>query len=172
MWEPRPLTPLYVMTTFYCLRFETPPTWRTRSAYLYPTGTGWPSYTPRHWVPFPSPFSTRRATVEVFDCATTRATKLIASIVFLITIFHWQNRKHSFQQHPSCCRRVFTDPLLINGLHDIVVLLLRACMLQALLSNGRCLQSHRLTTGLYATEFNGVYLSIVIIYSKGTVCLS
>jgi hypothetical protein len=29
---------------FYCLRFE------TRSLYLYPPGTGWPGYTPRHWV--------------------------------------------------------------------------------------------------------------------------
>jgi hypothetical protein len=28
-----------------------PPTWRTRSPYLYPLETGWPSYTPRHWVP-------------------------------------------------------------------------------------------------------------------------
>jgi hypothetical protein len=26
----------------------------------------WPSYTPRHWVPFSSPPTTRRATVEVF----------------------------------------------------------------------------------------------------------
>jgi hypothetical protein len=25
------------------------------SPYLYPPGTGWPSYTPRHWVPFSSP---------------------------------------------------------------------------------------------------------------------
>jgi hypothetical protein len=25
---------------------ETPPTWRARSPYLYPPGTGWPSYTP------------------------------------------------------------------------------------------------------------------------------
>jgi hypothetical protein len=33
-----------LMTTFYCLRFETPPTWRARSPYLYPPGTGWPSY--------------------------------------------------------------------------------------------------------------------------------
>jgi hypothetical protein len=36
-----------------------------RSPYLYPPGTGWCSYTTRHWVPFPSPFTTRRATVEV-----------------------------------------------------------------------------------------------------------
>jgi hypothetical protein len=38
---------------------ETPPTWRTR-------------YTPGHWVPFPSPLTTRRATVEVFYSASTR----------------------------------------------------------------------------------------------------
>jgi hypothetical protein len=29
---------------------ETPPTWRARSLYLYPPGTGWPSYTLGHWV--------------------------------------------------------------------------------------------------------------------------
>jgi hypothetical protein len=45
-------SPAGLMTTFYCLRFETPTTWRARSPYLYPIGTGWPSYTPRHWVPF------------------------------------------------------------------------------------------------------------------------
>jgi hypothetical protein len=28
-----------------------PPTWRIRPPYLYPPETGWPSYTPRHWVP-------------------------------------------------------------------------------------------------------------------------
>jgi hypothetical protein len=32
----------------------TPPTRRARSLYLYPPGTGWFSYTPRHWVPFSS----------------------------------------------------------------------------------------------------------------------
>jgi hypothetical protein len=41
------------------------PTLEPRSPYLYPPGTGWSSYTPRHWVLFPSPFTTRRATVEV-----------------------------------------------------------------------------------------------------------
>jgi hypothetical protein len=35
---------------YYCPRLETPPTWRARSPYLYPPGTGWPSYIPRHWV--------------------------------------------------------------------------------------------------------------------------
>jgi hypothetical protein len=56
-----------LMNIFYCLRFEALPTWRSRSPYLYPPGTGWPSYTPRHWVPFSSPLTTRRATVEVFE---------------------------------------------------------------------------------------------------------
>jgi hypothetical protein len=40
------------MTKFYCLRFETPPTWRARFPYLYSPGIGWPSYTHRHWVLF------------------------------------------------------------------------------------------------------------------------
>jgi hypothetical protein len=44
---------------------KAPPTWRTRSPYLCPPETGWPRYTPGHWVPFPSPLTTRRATVEV-----------------------------------------------------------------------------------------------------------
>jgi hypothetical protein len=31
-------------TIFYWLRFKTLQTWRARSPYLYPPGTGWPSY--------------------------------------------------------------------------------------------------------------------------------
>jgi hypothetical protein len=73
--DPRPQSfsgpsPSGLMTIFYCLRFETP---TTRYPYLYPPGTGWPTYTPRHWVPFPSPPTTRRATVEIFDTTSTRA---------------------------------------------------------------------------------------------------
>jgi hypothetical protein len=48
------------------LSFETPPTWRARSPYLFHPGSGWPSYTPGHWVPILSPLTTRGATVEVF----------------------------------------------------------------------------------------------------------
>jgi hypothetical protein len=62
--------------TFYCLRFETPPTWRVRSPYLYPTGTGWRSYTPWYWVPSSLPPTTHRATVEVFEPASTRVLTL------------------------------------------------------------------------------------------------
>jgi hypothetical protein len=60
-------SPAGLATIFYSLWFETHPTWSARSPYLYPPGTGWPSYTPRHWVPFSSPPTTRRATVEVFE---------------------------------------------------------------------------------------------------------
>jgi hypothetical protein len=65
------------MITVYCLRFETPPTWRARSHYLYPSGTGWHGYTPRHWVPFSSPPTTRKATVEVFDPLTDSESDLL-----------------------------------------------------------------------------------------------
>jgi hypothetical protein len=37
-------SPAGLMTTLYCLRFDTPPTWRTRSLYFYPPGTEWPGY--------------------------------------------------------------------------------------------------------------------------------
>jgi hypothetical protein len=63
------------MTIFYCLRFETLPTWRARSPYLYPTGTEWSSYNPRHWVPFSSP-PTHRTTADVFEHSHTRCTEL------------------------------------------------------------------------------------------------
>jgi hypothetical protein len=73
-------SPAGLMTTFYCLRFEIPPIWRARSPYLYPTGTGWPGYIPRHWVPFSSPHTTRRATVEVFDPVSSRDTRVLSPL--------------------------------------------------------------------------------------------
>jgi hypothetical protein len=45
-------SPAGLMTIFYYLRFETPLTRRARSPYLNHPRTGWPGYTPRHWVPF------------------------------------------------------------------------------------------------------------------------
>jgi hypothetical protein len=53
------------MIIYYCIRFETHP------IFLYPPGTGWPNYTSKHWVPFSTPPTTRRATVEVFEFAST-----------------------------------------------------------------------------------------------------
>jgi hypothetical protein len=70
-------SPEGLVTIFYSLRFETPPTWKARSPYLYPLGTGWTNYyNPRHWVLFSSPPTTSRAPVEVFEPAFTRGTNL------------------------------------------------------------------------------------------------
>jgi hypothetical protein len=52
------------LMTFYCLRFETPSTWGPGTRIYIPQEQGG-RYTPWHWVPFPSPFTTRGATVEV-----------------------------------------------------------------------------------------------------------
>jgi hypothetical protein len=60
-------------------------TWRCMSPYLYPPGTEWPYYTPRHWVPFSSPPTTRRATV------------------LPIWSSHGPQRKHRFQEFLYCC---------------------------------------------------------------------
>jgi hypothetical protein len=54
------------------LIFETSPTWRARPLHLCLPRNRWPSYTPKHWVHFSSPPTTRRATVEVFEPATMR----------------------------------------------------------------------------------------------------
>jgi hypothetical protein len=59
-------SPAGPMTIFYCLRFYTHQTWRARSR-IYTPGIRW------HWVPFSSPLTTGRATVEVFEPASTRA---------------------------------------------------------------------------------------------------
>jgi hypothetical protein len=67
-------TPAGLVTRFYILRFKTPPTWWARSPYLHHPWTGWLGYTPRHWVPFPSPPTIRRSTVEVFDPSSVRDT--------------------------------------------------------------------------------------------------
>jgi hypothetical protein len=40
-----------LFTWLDCYSSAQPSTWRTRSPYLWPPETGWPSYTSRHWVP-------------------------------------------------------------------------------------------------------------------------
>jgi hypothetical protein len=89
-----------LMTTFYSLRFETPPTWRARSPYLYPPGTGCPNYTPRHWVPFSSPPTARRATVEVFDPASTRELTLAWTGFLLYIVGSDRQRKRLSIKYP------------------------------------------------------------------------
>jgi hypothetical protein len=71
-------------------------------------------------------------------------------IVLKIAPWRGPHRKHrsSIVARVRISGNVFTESLLRNGLHNPVVLLLHACMLPVLPSNGRCLQSHRLATGL------------------------
>jgi hypothetical protein len=69
-----------LITIFYCIRFETLPTWRARSPYLYCPGIGSPGYISRHRVPFSSPRMTRRAMVEVFEPASTWAKNYWSSV--------------------------------------------------------------------------------------------
>jgi hypothetical protein len=92
-------TLLLALASVFILRFETPPTWRARSVFIFP-GTGWLCYTHRHWVPFPSPLTTRRATVEVFDLASIRDSLLGGAIIlwfdfiaFLVFCYMWEGCK-------------------------------------------------------------------------------
>jgi hypothetical protein len=50
-------------TLFYCLVWDSPNLEGQVS--VCPSRTEWPSYTPGYWVPFSSPLTTRRTTVEV-----------------------------------------------------------------------------------------------------------
>jgi hypothetical protein len=101
-------SPAGIVAMFYCLRFETPPTWRARSPYLYPPGRGCSGYTPRHRVPFSSPPTTSRATVEVCDPALRE---------ILVIVSRLTHRKHRFLYCCvliHCCRDMFTAQLFSN----------------------------------------------------------
>jgi hypothetical protein len=71
---------------FTAIKFETPPTWKARSPYLHPLGTGWAGYTPRHWVPFPSPPTSSNS---------------LEQLVSFIIPRPW--RKQRFQKFIYCC---------------------------------------------------------------------
>jgi hypothetical protein len=74
-----------------------------------------------HWRPFHTNLLVFSSQVD-FQLTT----KWVASIVFKISPLHGPH-KNSFQQELYCCVRircrgnVFSDPLLINGLHNTVV---------------------------------------------------
>jgi hypothetical protein len=78
---------------FYCLKFEIPPTWRARSRYSYPPEIGWPSYTPRHWVPFSLPPMTASAQGWLILCSW---------LCYYIDVGH------------VCCQLVFTSCSALN----------------------------------------------------------
>jgi hypothetical protein len=95
--------------------FETPPTWRVRFPYLYPPGTGWPSYNPGHWVPFLSPLTTRRDYGESILTRLHTGYSLKQPTVLPIPSRYGPSRKHrSFLLYPladvHAC--LFAKPLL------------------------------------------------------------
>jgi hypothetical protein len=85
-------SPARVITTIYCLKFETSQTRRVRSPYLYRPGNGWPSYVPRHWVPLSSLPTTRKATVEISDPASTL--EIMSPLKAETTLFLQQTSEH------------------------------------------------------------------------------
>jgi hypothetical protein len=106
------------MTTNYCLRFETPLTWRgqvpvfistrNRVAPLYPQALG----------SLLSPPTTRRATMEVFDRTSTRVSTQLSLTVLLITSLHGPRRIHRFPLlYPIVALEtyLFAKPLLSYG---------------------------------------------------------
>jgi hypothetical protein len=70
--------------------FEILPTWRTRSLYLYPPGTGWPSYNPRHWVPFAYPLTSQGYGARILTPLHSGTVSLSLSLSVSLS-------------HPSCC---------------------------------------------------------------------
>jgi hypothetical protein len=108
-----------LLTIFYCLRFESPPNSRARSQYLYPPGTGWPSYTPRHCVLFSSRPTTRR--VEVFERASRRGILKNSS----------QSQSHIATDRQSVSKFWCRAP---SGTHDLIFITLwqlRSCFSEA-----------------------------------------
>jgi hypothetical protein len=90
-------------------------------------------------LPFLSPFTTRGVTVEVFDPASTRDLKLADSN-------HCLHR--SYSSYTAASRRCRTERR-----ENTSSWLVHWCVLGMLPSNGRCLQSHYLATGLQVTVF-------------------
>jgi hypothetical protein len=103
----------------------------------------------------------RRFTANEFFLATSPLRLTTSNFIFQLNTYDYSPYVTSSLTTGWVCRlqlllvgrNVFTEPLFRNGLHNPVVLLLCACMLRALPSNGRCLQSHRLATCLYATIY-------------------
>jgi hypothetical protein len=103
-------SPSGLMITFYCLRFETLPTWWARSPHLYSPGTGWPSYTPDIGFLF-------RRLLRLAGLRWRYSTPPPYERLSLHKLGTERTEKHSFQQLFYCCLRIrcrgqiFIDPL-------------------------------------------------------------
>jgi hypothetical protein len=139
------------MTTFYCLRSDTPPTWRADHRFYIPQEQGDKVITPGtgfhiHHLLRLAGLMWRYSTPRPYG----RTSELINLIVKITPAARATSKMPFFYCYEYVRFRgnVFTEPLLGNGLHDSDVLLLRTCMLRALPSNGRCLHNHFLATGI------------------------
>jgi hypothetical protein len=175
------LSPAVLMTTFYCLRFETPPTCRARSPYLYPPGTRCPSYTPRHWVPFSSPPTTRRAMVEVFETASTRAGYCLAMPRILLKPwkFVYQPLTNNrclfcfrYSDFQPSCHNIFRASLLGSGFEKhrsrLLTLLTYICTCAITHNTNSCLRKYFTTQSIKPSTipFCLVSISWVTTYSN------
>jgi hypothetical protein len=145
-----------LVTIFYYVRLGITPTWGSGPRIHIPQEHGGPIITPDTGFPFRGllrlaglrwRYSNPPPRGEVTDSLNCTANCPQISSPALTT---------QKTQPLYCCRGVFTEPLRTKcggtgHIKNIVLLLLCAWMLRALLSKGRCLKSHCLTTGLYAT---------------------
>jgi hypothetical protein len=135
------------MTTFGCLRFETPQPGGPDPRIFIPQEKGGPVIAPGTAFPFLASYNSQGYGRGI-------QTRLHYSANCLQdNSSAWTTQKTRLL---SCCRGVFTAPLHSNGrgvdhIENTVLILLRACTLWALPSKGRCLKSHCLATGLSAT---------------------
>jgi hypothetical protein len=81
-------SPTGLMTIIFCLRFDTPRTWRARFLYLYPPGRGWPDFIPRHWIPFSLPRATRKATGKYSTSPEYRSPSQTVPLLFCVSRCH------------------------------------------------------------------------------------
>jgi hypothetical protein len=145
-------SPAGFMTMFYCLSFKTAQTWKAMSPFYMASETGCPVINPgsgfhfrrllglaglrwMYWNPPPNG-KTASASLgsSLYSLKEDPTENTPVSIITLLLLaFRFRGN-------------VFTEPMLRKGLHNPVVLLLRA-----LPSNGGCSQSHRLSTVLHVT---------------------
>jgi hypothetical protein len=94
--------PARFTTKIDCLRFETRPTWRTRSLSLYPPGTGWLGYTPRQWVL--NSCSNRPA--DIISARTGSKTPFIVVLQSFPWEHVWLRRRYSITAAYTCLLRI------------------------------------------------------------------
>jgi hypothetical protein len=102
-------SPAGLMTTFYCLRFESPPIWRPKSLYLYPPEQGGPVIPPGTGFPF-----RRLLRLAGWRYSTPLPYGAVSLSVFLISTSHGLHGKYRLLVL-RIVLGVFTAPLHYNG---------------------------------------------------------